>query len=218
MRCEHFEREGLARQEAGRPDPHVDQCADCQAARTTYRKMTDAIADVGADLHPRNGWEDAVIAKVKVAAPRRNRWWLGAGAGGVLLAAAVVLLLVNRPPTQAEARIARIRGEAAVRGGNENWTAGDTIDARSPVKNGSVWVYRGDALLFACDRASLAPPTCVEDGAGVRVRQDVLVGTYEVVAFQRAAPSSAPPDLDAARAMLVDLETRHYRRLTISVR
>ena len=223
MTCAHFEREGLARLEAGRPDPHVDGCAECQAARATYRRLTDALADVGADLRPRAGWEDEVVAKVRAAqvaqagqaspAPRRRRhpgrWWLATGVGAALAAAVVVLLLRPRPTPELQASVTRIRGGAIVRGDGEAWIAGDAIGARSPVAGGAVWIYRGDRPVLLCDAASMAPPTCVRDGAGVKVVDfTVSYGTYDVIAFGQAAPGPAPADADGARALLVDPKVR----------
>ncbi len=213
MTCAHFDVEGLARLEAGRPDPHVADCADCQAALATYRRLTDALADVGAELRPRAGWEDEVLTKVRVSqaspAPRRTRWWLGAGVVAALAAAVMVLLLRPRPTPELQASVTRIRGSAIVRGDGDAWIAGDAIAARSPVAGGAVWIYRGDRPVLICDARSLAPPTCVRDGAGVRVvGVTVSYGTYDVIAFGQAAPGPAPTDADGARALLVDPQVR----------
>lgn len=212
MTCAHFEREGLARLEAGKPDPHVDGCTDCQAARATYRRLTDALTDVGADLRPRAGWEDEVLAKVRAqpVAParptaRRTRWWLAAGGSAALAAAVVLVLLHSRATPDLRASVTRVPGGATVRGDRDAWIAGDAIAARSPVAGGAVWIYRGDKPVLICDRASLAPPTCVRDGAGVRVvGLTVSYGTYDVIAFGQAAPGPAPDDADGARALLIE--------------
>lgn len=205
MRCEHFEREGLARQEAGRPDPHVVDCADCQAARATYRRMTDALADVGADLRPRAGWEEQVVARV--AAPRRSRRWLGAGLGGALLAAAVVLLMLKpRQPVPHESMIARVPSGSTTRGVDEAWAAGDSVFAFSAVAGGAVWIYRvgagQDGLALACDTTAIDPPRCMRKGAGVRAILPTMTGTYQVFAFRRAAPGPAPSTYDEATALV----------------
>jgi hypothetical protein len=200
MTCEHFAREGLARQEAGKPDPHVDGCADCQAARATYRRMTDALADVGADLRPRDGWEDEVLAKVRAPAPVR-RWWIGAGLGGALLAAAIALVLMRgRRPPERVASIERVASGSAVRGG-DLWTSGDSIWSISE-GGGAVWIYRGDALLRTCDAASIDPPRCVRHGRGVRAWVPTRVGTYHVFAFQSPPPPVAPATYDEAKAIV----------------
>lgn len=208
MTCEHFDREGLARQEAGKPDPHVDGCSDCQTTRATYRLMTDALGDVGGELFPRVGWEDEVLAKVRApSAGRRrpSRWWMGAGVGGALVAAAVIALVIGgRKPAPELASISRVAGGAVVRGGAADWTAGDTIAARSRAAGGAVWIYRGDALLLACSADTIAPPTCARDGAGVRTALVAdKVGTYDVIAFDRAAPGLAPASVDEANALLI---------------
>lgn len=115
MTCAHFELEGLDRLEQGLPDPHVDGCADCQAARATYQKLKAALADVDADVRPKAGWEERVIERVRAtqraaqeqvqaeakSAPshgktaRRLRWWLG-GAGATALAAAAGVAVLAR--------------------------------------------------------------------------------------------------------------------------
>lgn len=201
MRCAHFEVEGLARQEAGRADPHVADCADCQASRATYRRMTDALAEVGMQLYPRTGWEDEVMAKVR--APRRNRWWMAAGLGTALAAAAVVVLLVRTKDTVFHgASIERVAGDQATRGGND-WTAGDVIDARSRVEGGAVWLYHSDDQPVVCDRASIAPPSCVADGDGVRLRYPIVAATYDVIAFRKPVPGAAPASFDGAKALLI---------------
>lgn len=56
MTCRHFEREGLARAERGLPDPHVDDCADCRAARADYDRVRAALAESGATFTPPPGW------------------------------------------------------------------------------------------------------------------------------------------------------------------
>ncbi|HVV82949.1 MAG TPA: hypothetical protein VHE35_07700 [Kofleriaceae bacterium] len=219
MTCEHFDREGLLRQERGLPDPHVDGCLDCQASRATYRRLTDALADVGTDVRPRDGWEEEVLAKVR--APRRNRWWLGAGVGGALVAAAIVLLVVNgRKPTVLEASIDQVPSGSTTRGGPGGWTSGDNIFAISDVKGGAVWIYRTDEhtdrLVLGCDGASIAPPRCVRHGRGVRTMEPTAVGHYEVIAFDTAAPGPAPAHYDDAKAALI--RTGGAKTLPIDVR
>lgn len=200
MKCAHFEREGLARQEAGLPDPHVDTCADCQAARATYRRMTDALAGVGAELRPRAGWEDAVLAKVRAPAPRRRG--LYAAVGVALMAAAIALVVLRRPERPREvASIDRVQSGTIVRGGGETWTAGDAIWAVSG-RAGAVWIYRDRALVSTCDLASIAPPACVRHGDGVRAWLPTRYGAYHVFALQAPPPAAAPPTLDAAKALL----------------
>ena len=195
MRCSHFEREGLARQEAGKPDPHVEQCADCQAARATYQRMTDALADVGAELYPRAGWEDEVLARVRT--PQRPRWWTGAGVAGALLAAAVVLLVLGtRKPAPGDPTIDRVARGSATRG--DAWTDGDYIYAAAPARGGAVWVYRAGKLEVACDQASLSP-TCVRHGDGVRVLVRAGLGPYHVLAFRKAPAGPAPALYDEAK-------------------
>jgi hypothetical protein len=200
MRCEHFEREGLARQEAGKPDPHVDECADCQAARATYRRMTDALADVGADLRPRDGWEDAVLARVH--APRRDRRWLVAGVGAAVLAAAAVLVLIGVPrEPERIAMIDRVPSGASVRGADDAWSSGDSVWSISELGQ-AVWIYRGATLARTCDLASIDPPHCVRHGAGVRAWLPTRVGEYHVLAFRQPPPPAAPPTFDEAKAIV----------------
>ena len=207
MRCAHFEVEGLARQEAGRPDPHVADCADCQASRATYRRMTEALAEVGMQLYPRTGWEDEVMAKVRP--PRRNRWWMAAGLGTALAAAAAVLLFFRTPDhVILGASITRVAGDQATRGGND-WTAGDVIDARSRIEGGAVWLYHSDDQPVVCDRASIAPPSCVRDGDGVRLHYPIVAATYDVIAFKQPAPGAAPADFDGAKALLIRTDARY---------
>lgn len=203
MRCEHFEREGLARQEAGRPDPHVDGCADCQAARATYRRLTDALGDVGADLRPRDGWEEQVLARI--ATPRRSRWWATAGVGAALAAAAIALLMLNRKPSIGDPVIARVPSGSATRGADA-WTDGDNIYSISEAKGGAVWIYRGGKLVMGCDADTVDPPGCVLHGDGVRALLRTRLGSYDVFAFRQAAPGPAPAAFDEAKATVSRLE------------
>ena len=201
MRCEHFDREGLLRQETGRPDPHVDGCADCQAARATYRRMTEALADVGADLRPREGWEDAVLARARGERARTRRW-LGAGVGGALLvAAAVMLWMRQREEPALVASIERVPSGSTVRAGDAEWAAGDHIWAISE-RGGAVWIYRDGRLELSCSLATLAPPHCMRHGDGVRAWHSTRLGTYHVFAFVAPPPPVAPATYDEARVLV----------------
>ena len=171
--------------------------------------MTDALADVGADLRPRAGWEDEVVARL--AAPRPSRRWLGAGLGGALLAAAVVMLMLWRRPTvPQESMIARVPSGSTTRGVDEAWAAGDGIFAISAVAGGAVWIYRVggglDGLALACDTTAIDPPRCMRKGAGVRAILPTMTGTYQIFAFRRAAPGPAPSTYDEANALVARVE------------
>jgi hypothetical protein len=88
---------------------------------------------------------------------------------------------------------------------------------RQPAGGGVIWIYRGESeLVLVCDAARVAPPGCRRDGAGV-VAELVLVepGTYHVLTSVGSA--TAPPTVDAARALLTTAGAR-FRHDELDVR
>ncbi len=210
----------------------LDRDPDADPALAPVR---DALAETGASLVPKPGWEQAVWDRIdaeRVDARRgvgaRRRWL----AGGAVLAAAAIVLLVWRPWRGSEERarggdpqvavaeptIEIRRSATVVRGAAA--APGDSAVVRHAGAGAVVWIYRGESTLVrACDAGRLAPPACRADGVGVVV-EHVLdrPGTYHVLTAVGSPDTLAPPDtLDAALAVLTTASL-HFRHDELDVR
>ena len=217
--CRHFDREGLARAERGLPDPHVDGCADCQAARADYERVRGALAETGAALTPRAGWEARVFATIDRAPPQASRrgWWLAGGVVAMAAAAAVWWRLGRVPPPTPGSQLAELetrRGTEVVRGRGP--AVGEGLSIKYRGDRAAIWLYRDDARLVACSRMELDTPnsrdaTCMLTAGAVLIEIDHLTAaTYHVVTVQTEL--RAPKTLDAALALLIRADVRYQDR------
>lgn len=221
MTCRQFERDGLARAEAGLPDPHTDDCADCQAARAEYERLRAAIADTGAAYVPRAGWEARVLAELDRGAtaskPSRAPWLIG----GAALAAAAALILwwqLGRSRATDDARVAQIetvRGSQIVRGAAP--AVGDGLRVRYDGDRAAIWIYRNDRRVLACSRIEDPRTSGTPDGTCTLTARRVLAdldgltaATYVVVTAQ--TDMRAPDTLDLAIASLTRADARPMQR------
>ncbi|HUQ05336.1 MAG TPA: hypothetical protein VM261_22695 [Kofleriaceae bacterium] len=181
-----------------------------------------ALAETGADLQPRPGWEAKVWERIDAGAgssggkaqlrnpARRRAVWL---VGGGLLAAAAIALVIWRGGDGGRERVVvadaslEIRRSAQVMRGAAA-APGDTAVVRlsggAAASGGAVWIYRGEAtLVVTCDAGRVAGPACRRDGAGVVV--EVVLdrpGTYHVLTITGGPSGAAPATVDEALATL----------------
>lgn len=181
-----------------------------------------ALAETGADLQPKPGWEDKVWERIDAGGTARSRraWWL---VGGGVLAAAAIALIVWRGGGEArreriavaEASVEIRRSAQVIRGTSA--APGDSAVVRQPAGGGVIWIYRGEStLVLSCDAARVAPPSCRREGAGVVV--EIVLdrpGTYHVLTSVGSA--TAPPTVDDARARLTTAGLR-FRHDELDVR
>jgi hypothetical protein len=188
-----------------------------------------AIAETGAGLQPKPGWELKVWERIDAeprsmaggqARSRRAVWFVG---GGVLAAAAIALIIwrggggrreAGGNEVVADARL-EIRHSATVVRGTAA-APGDTAVVHYAARGAVVWIYRGEStLVLACDSAHVAPPACTRDGDGVSV--EVVLdrpGTYHVLTA--VGTLAAPASVDDARAMLTTAGVRfHHDELDV---
>jgi hypothetical protein len=184
--CDHLDRGGLAAHELGSPDPHVEGCADCQAALAAYARLGSGIADTGASFQPRGDWQARVLAAVARDEAPRRRWWAWLLVPAALAATAAIVLLVLRSPSRPAPTPTLALHVAVERAGAPKRTLDATIGDRLTVHADAadaVWIYREDRTLVA----RCTGPCTVDLTAP---------GRYQIVAV-RGAPSVAPRgDLD----------------------
>jgi hypothetical protein len=185
------------------------------------------MAETGAGLQPKPGWESKVWERIDAEATsmsggnarsRRAVWFVG---GGVLAAAAVALVVWRGAGRGRERDVVadaslEIRHSATVVRGTSA-APGDTAIVHYAARGAVVWVYRGESMLvLACDGAHVAPPACTRDHAGVSV--EVVLdrpGTYHVLTA--VGTLAAPASVDDARAMLTTAGVR-FRHDELDVR
>jgi hypothetical protein len=188
-----------------------------------------ALAETGADLQPKPGWEAKVWERIDAGAgtsggsarSRRAVWLVG---GGVLAAAAIALVVWRgggagrERVVVADASLEIRRSSQLVRGTAA--APGDTAVVRQPAAGGVVWIYRGESMLFVgCDARHLVPPVCARDGAGVVVTLELTrPGTYHVItSTSRLSQQDAPATVDEALAALTSAGVR-FRHDELDVR
>lgn len=192
-----------------------------------------ALAETGADLQPKPGWEAKVWERIDAGASgatnrsglsggkarnRRAAWLVG---GGVLAAAAVALVVWRgggggrERVAVADASLEIRRSSQVVRGTSA--APGDTAVVHYAARGAAVWIYRGEStLVLACDAATVAPPACRRDGDGVVV--EVVLdrpGAYHVLTSVGTA--AAPATVDDAIAALTTAGVR-FRHDELDVR
>lgn len=188
-----------------------------------------ALAETGAGLQPKPGWESKVWERIDAeprsmaggqARSRRAAWYVG---GGVLAAAAIALLVWRgsggRPGSidrdvVADASLEIRHSATVVRGTSA--APGDTAVVHYAARGAVVWVYRGEStLVLACDASHVAAPACTRDRDGVSV--EVVLdrpGTYHVLTA--VGSLVAPASVDDARAMLTTAGVRfHHDELDV---
>jgi hypothetical protein len=186
-----------------------------------------ALAETGADLLPKAGWEAKVWERIDAGAGggtarhRRAVWMVG---GGVLAAAAIALVVWRgggggrEPVAVADASLEIRKGTQVVR--STAAAPGDTAVVRHPAAGGVIWIYRGEStLVMVCDAARVAPG-CRRDSAGV-VAEVVLdrPGTYHVLTSvgTPTTTAAAPASVDETRALLTTAGVR-FRHDELDVR
>lgn len=196
-----------------------------------HAPVRSALAETGADLQPKPGWEAKVWDRIDGAgvggsggtARNRRAVWL---VGGGVLAAAAIALVVWRAGGEGRERDAvavasiEIRRSAPVVRGTQA-VPGDTAVVRHAAAGAAVWIYRGEeTLLLACDATRVAPPACRRDGAGVVVELVLgTPGTYHVLTSvgTHVSRQLAPPTVDEALAALTNAGVR-FRHDELDVR
>jgi hypothetical protein len=178
-----------------------------------HAPVRSALAETGAGLQPKPGWEAKVWERIDAdatsmsggnARSRRAVWLVG---GGVLAAAAIALVVWRgggggrrERVVVADASLEIRRSATVVRGTSA--APGDTAVVHYAARGAVVWVYRGEStLVLACDAARVAPPACARDHDGVSA--EVVLdrpGTYHVLTA--VGTLAAPASVDDARAML----------------
>jgi hypothetical protein len=213
--CDHFDTRGVVLAELGAHDEHVDGCTDCRHLRDRHRTLALALAAVGDQRRPPEGWQAQVWARIErdEALGRQQRSLRLAAAGtAVAIAAALVLYVRTGVPADGAPRIEIVAGATAMR--STSARVGDRIRVR--VGDGmAVWLYREDRSLIArCDASvptGLAPgPRCAVGKDGLALESDLAApGRYQVVVLPRAAPPpSGNLDRDVAAAAGRGLEFR----------
>jgi hypothetical protein len=213
--CAHYETRGVVLAELGAPDDHVDGCTACRTLRSRHRALALALAAVGDQRRPPEGWQSQVWARIdREEGEARQRRSLRLAAAGALVAVAAAVVLYVRTGTSADGapRIEIVAGATAMR--STSARVGDRIRVR--VGDGmAVWLYREDrALIARCDARSpsgLAPgPRCAVGKDGLALESELAApGRYQVVVVPREAPPpSGNLDRDVAAAAGQGLEFR----------
>lgn len=188
-----------------------------------------ALAETGADLQPKPGWEAKVWDRIDGAAvggsggTARNRravWLVGTG---VLAAAAIALVVwwaggAGRELDAVAVASIEIRRSAQVIRGTQA-APGDTAVVRHPASGGTVWIYLGETMLLV-ECGPVGTPVCRRDGAGVVVELELSrPGTYHVLTSvgSRLSQQPAPPTVDEALAALTSAGVR-FRHDEVDVR
>jgi hypothetical protein len=179
---------------------HVAGCADCTARLAGYRRMVDAMRDVGTRRVRARDHRARLHAAIDRDAGVRRRRVAMIAAGAVAIAAAVVIAIWLSRDTAAAPRlqIAIVRGDGAIVRGDAG--LGDRL--RVVARDGAqiaIRVYRNDReLVLDCPRA------CRRDG-GAQTGELVLdaVARYQIVWLDGPAPpptGALDPDIEAAVA------------------
>ncbi len=169
--CDRFEREGLARLEAGQPpDEHELDCADCADARRRYERLCLALSELPPVKAPA-GWEQKVFAAlpdndagpapepepepesgqaVVNKSPPYVTWlpWVGLAAAA---AAVFIFVKTREPPAKALAVRQEVVASASGRRA-DSATVGDTLRITTQGGTGSVRelrLYRDTRSLVA---------------------------------------------------------------------
>ena len=165
--CDRFEREGLARLEAGQPpDEHELDCADCADARRRYERLCLALSELP-PLKAPAGWEQKVFAALPAndagpasepesgqavlgRSPAYVAWlpWVGLAAA----AAAVFVFVKTREPPAKELAIRQEVVASASGRRADSAVVGDTLRITAQGGTGSVRelrLYRDTRSLVA---------------------------------------------------------------------
>lgn len=182
--CDRFEFEGLVRFVAGEPlDAHLQSCADCQAALTSYKKVTAALRQAEDAHSPPGDWEAKVWSKISSAQAARPRtpWAVVLGLGTTLAALGVLFLnFAGGPDSLALTTQTLERGPGAVVRGIA--APGDVLHLVAQVprgKLGDLRVYRGPGeLVFQCTTS----PVCIRSRDHLEAKVALnRAGTYRVL-------------------------------------
>lgn len=218
--CARFEEEGLLAVETGQElDAHFDDCPDCAAARSEYRRLGEAVADAGADERPPGDWQARVWSQVR----RRRRppfwrrpWTLVPVGLAAALAAAV--LLVPRPAPAPEL-VARVEpGDGPVRRGSEA-QPGDRLvleAATGGLAHAELRVYFNERRVVL--RCSTEAPCERRDGKLRATLVLASIGTYQPVFLAAGEPLPEPGqglDADAGSAMRAGAVVRLPRPIEV---
>lgn len=192
-----------------------------------HARVRAALAETGAGLEPKPGWEAKVWERIdaeegtsggSARSSRRAIWLVG---GGVLAAAAIALVVWRggggrrERDVVADASVEIRRSATVVRGSTA--APGDTAIVHYAARGAVVWIYRGEStLVLACDAGRVAPPACRRERDGVVV-EAVLdrPGTYHVLTA--VGTLAAPATVDEARAALTTAGVR-FRHDELDVR
>lgn len=182
-------------------------------------RIEAALARLGAEHEPPQGWEARVLAAIApprrrwwFAPPRRQRWWF---ALPVAAAAAIAIFAVFPRDRPFELTTTFKKGNVVMRSGEstpsgESAQLGSSVHAVAAGGDGhrALWVYRNDRLVLECPGA---PPCQRSDDA---VSADVtftLRGRYIIVALRSNTPIAPPKgdyDGDVAGAERAGVEVR----------
>jgi hypothetical protein len=171
-------------------------------------RIEAALARLGAEHEPPQGWEAKVLAAT--VDRRRSRWWWWLTPLPVAAVAALVLVLLRPVPVNPWMSLLSTPGVEAhgerveLRRGERSLSRGDVLTARATHDqvHGALWIYRDGQLEMACPRDPGCWSFVGQTVAAVRLK---LVGTYTIVSLtsKKAIPTPTgnyDDDLAAAKS------------------
>lgn len=151
-------------------------------------RIEAALAELGAEHEPPEGWEARVLAQTVPQNWWRHllRWQVAAV---VVAAAVIVVVIIPRRGAFALATDTREPDGAVMRGGANHVGQILRAAATGGDRQRAIWLYRDDRLLVACPGA----PSCASSEDGVTVELGFeTAGSYRVVALNARAPIAPP--------------------------